>query len=153
MPGGIIEVRRTSYTEVRRLWLFEAKMRSKHILVLFVLCAVMLALNACGGGSMSNGTSDMSGTPTNGVADKTDAANGSMDDSIIPGASDMTTTPGNVSDMPNTEKPGGADGELFGGNSRDTGDTAPVTTEAPDTTAPTTTAPTTTPAVRPPEGK
>ncbi len=131
-------------------------MKSKYLLAPFVLCAAVFTLYSCGGGSTdgNGGSSDMAGTPTNGVSqstDKADAVIGGTDDSVIPGLPDITTTPGNVSDMPNTDEPGGSDGMLGDGatDSRDTTGTTAATTTAPTTTAPSTTAP----AVRPPEGK
>ncbi len=131
-------------------------MKSKYLLSLFALCAVMFTLYACGGGPAdgTSGTSDMANTPTNGVSQSTDKADdviGGTDDSVIPGVPDLTTTPGNVSDMPGTDELGGSDGMLGGGttDSRDASDTTTAVTTAPSTTAPSTTVP----AVRPPEGK
>ena len=114
-------------------------MKSKNLSAIFALCAAMLVLSACGDKSGSFG-GDTSSTPANAAADSvTESVNGRTDDPILPGVSDSTATPGNVTDMPNTDSPTG-DGMLGGSDSRDT---APVTT-APSTTAP---------AVRPPEGK
>ena len=130
-------------------------MKTKYLSALFVLFAAAFALYACGGGSMDRdpATSDMADTPTNGVSQSTDMTDdvvGGTDGSIIPGVPDITTTPGNVTDMPNTDKPGGEGMLENGGNaSRDTADTSSADTSTPVTTADDTTAP----AVRPPEGK
>ena len=110
-------------------------MRSKLLLVPFLFFAVMLVLCSCGMGP-ADGTSDMAGVPTNGVApstEKTDAVIGGTDRTDMP---ELTTAPGEATDVPTTDV------------------TSDVVTESDRVTEPPlTTAPATTPAVRPPEGK
>ena len=110
----------------------------------------MLVFYSCGakGGSFGGDTSSTPANATSDSADKADSAVGRTEDSILPGVPDVTTTSGNVTDMPNTDKPGG-DGMLDSTDGSDTSDMTSAPATAPDTTAPSTTAP----AVRPPEGK
>ena len=110
-------------------------MRNKLLLAPLLLFAVMLAICSCGGGRV-DGTSDMAGTPTNGVlpsTEKTDAVIGSTDRMDMP---ELTTAPEETTEVPMTEV------------------TSDIVTENDRVTEPPlTTAPNTAPAVRPPEGK